>query len=280
MQGQSLLRATRLSGPLLSGLLAALLLLGAPARAAALRIATGELPPYATQTRPDLGIALHIVRRAFELVGYQVEYQFLPWTRAKQETRQGLFDASAYWGASADRRRDFLLSDNVLTEQWLLVHRRSMALNWATLDDLRGYKVGYVRDYTYTPEFWSKIRSGEFDSDATPTDLAGLRKLLMGRIDVLPMERNVACDLLSHHFKPSEVAQIAAHPRLLTESFTTHLILPPQVPRSAELLRDFNLGLKKLKESGEHARLMKSLSSCPAGWGEAPASPMTAAGAR
>lgn len=230
-----------------------------------LRIATGELPPYATQNRQDQGIALDIVRRAFALAGYQVQYHFLPWARAQQETRQGLYDASAYWGASAERRRDFLLSDNVLTEQWLLVYRRELKLDWTTLADLRGYKVGYVRDYTYTPEFWSKIQSGELDGDATPTDLAGLRKMLLGRIDVLPMERNVACDLLGHHFKPAEAAQFAAHPRLLTDSFSTHLILPPQVARSAELLRDFNLGLKKLRDSGEHGRLLRAL-PCPAGW--------------
>ena len=251
------------------GLLAALLLLGAaPAWSLDLRIATGELPPYATQSRADQGIALNIVRRAFALAGHQVEFHFLPWPRAQQETRLGHFDASAYWGASAERRRDFLLSDNVLTEQWLLVHPRSLKLEWQTLDDLRAYKIGFVRDYTYTPEFWAGIKNGELKGDATPTDLAGLRKLLLGRIDVLPMERNVACDLLARHFKPVEAARLTAHPRLLTDSFTTHLILPPQVARSAELLRDFNLGLKKLKDSGEHARLLKSL-SCPAGWAEA-----------
>src|SRR5574343_387520 len=62
-----------------------------------LRIATGELPPYATQARADQGIALDIVRRAFALAGYQVQFHFLPWARAQQETRQGLFGASAYW---------------------------------------------------------------------------------------------------------------------------------------------------------------------------------------
>lgn len=241
----------------------------AAAAAAALRIATGELPPYATQSRSDQGIALEIVRRAFALSGHKVEFHFMPWARAQQETKAGQWDASAYWGASSERRRDFLLSDNVLTEQWLLVYRRELQLDWSALGDLLPYKLGFIREYTYTPELWALIQGGEQKVDATPTDLAGLRKLLLGRIDVLPIERNVACDLLSRHFSPGEAARLAAHPRLLTDSFSTHLILPPQLPRSPALLHDFNQGLKKLKENGAHARLLKA-APCPSGWAEPP----------
>ena len=63
----------RLARPWVSlGCLSTLLWLGASVQAATLQIATGELPPYATQSRPDQGIALHIVRRAFELSGHEV----------------------------------------------------------------------------------------------------------------------------------------------------------------------------------------------------------------
>lgn len=139
-----------------STLLAALCVGGV--HADTLRIATGELPPNATQTRHDQGMALAIVRRSFDLVGHKVEYHFLPWTRAQSETKAGLWGASAYWGASESRRRDFLLSDNILTEQWLLVHHRSTKLDWQQLADLKPYVIGYVRDYTYTPEFWTPMQ--------------------------------------------------------------------------------------------------------------------------
>ncbi len=65
---------------------------GVPATAAAenLRLVTGELPPYATQERPDDGIALDIVRKAFANVGSTVSYTFKPWTRSQQ------YDGSRY----------------------------------------------------------------------------------------------------------------------------------------------------------------------------------------
>lgn len=241
---------------------------GTTAQAAALRIATGEWPPYATQSRSDQGIALDIVRRAFALSGHTVEYHFLPWTRAQHDTKTGLYDASAYWGASAERRRDFLLSDNVLTERWLLVYRRELALDWRNLADLAPYRVGVIRDYTYTPEFWSLVEQGKIQADSTPNDLTGLRKMLLKRIDVMPMELNVACDLLARFFTIEESTRFVAHPRPLTEAFSTHVILPRQLARSAVLLEDFNAGLKRLRESGEYAKRLKSV-SCPPAWGEA-----------
>lgn len=240
-------------------------LIAGAASADTVRIATGEFAPYASESRADKGVALNIVRRAFELAGHKVEFHFLPWSRAQLETKAGLWDASAHWGASAERRRDFLLSDNILTEQWQIVHRKSLALQWTQLSDLRPYTLGVIRDYTYTPEFWALIGSKALRSDNTPNDLAGLRKMIRGRIDAMPMERNVACDLLKHNFSVKEAEEFAVHPRLLTDSFTTHMILPPQLPRSLGLLSDFNRGLKALRDSGEHARLLQTV-QCPPGW--------------
>lgn len=234
------------------------------------QIATGELPPYATESRADKGVALQIVRRAFALAGHEVRFHFMPWSRAQLETKAGLWDASAYWGASEERRRDFLLSDTVLVEQWQLVSLRTLKLEWQRLEDLGAWRIGVIRDYTYTPEFWRLVQAGRLQTDNTTDDLAGLRKLLLRRIDVLPIERNVACDLLARHFSQAEAAQLAIHPRLLTESFTTHLLLPPQLPRSQTLLQDFNRGLRQLISSGEHARIMTSV-SCPLGWTPRPA---------
>lgn len=231
------------------------------------RIATGELPPYATELRLDKGIALSIVRRAFETAGYRVEYVFLPWSRAQAETKLGKWDASAYWGKTEDRERDFWLSDNVVTEQWVFIHRKAIELSWNTFEDLKPYQIAVIRDYTYTPELRAMIGNGELRTDLTPDDLAALRKLVAGRVDVAPMERNVACDILSRYFTEGEANRLRANPKLMTEAFTTHLLLPRSRPNSQELLQAFNGGLKKLYESGEHARLLKQV-HCPSSWSE------------
>lgn len=256
--------------PLIRLSLTAVLLCSAPALAqpkTVLKIATGELTPYATEARPDKGIALAIVRRAFELAGYQVEYTFLPWSRSLAEAKLGKWDGTAYWGHKPEHNSSFLLSDNVLTEQWVFVYRNAIKFDWKTLPDLKSYRLAMIQDYTYTPEIWAMANAGELKADRQKDDLSALKMLLLNRVDVAPMERNVACDLLAHHFTEVEGARLSAHAKWMTESFTTHLMLPRTRPESAARLAQFNTGLKKLRESGEYAKLLSGV-KCPRGWGQ------------
>jgi polar amino acid transport system substrate-binding protein len=229
------------------------------------RIATGELPPYATQARPDGGMALAIVRSAFELAGYRVEYTFLPWSRALAETRIGKWDATAYWGHKPEYDSQFYLSDNVLTEQWAMVYRKELGLKWSVLDDLRPYRMATVPDYTYTPELRAMIKSGSIKAEPAPNDAAVLKLLTLGRADVAPMELSVACELLKTQFTDADFQKLAAHPKRITESFTTHLMVNRTHSGNAQKVADFNAGLKKLRESGEYARLLEK-SPCPESW--------------
>jgi polar amino acid transport system substrate-binding protein len=232
-----------------------------PVQAEHLRLVTGELPPYATRERSDEGIALDIVRKAFAHVGTTVSYTFKPWTRSLEEARAGQWDGTAYWGKNPTRDVGFLISDNVLTEQWVFLYRQRTdggeAFSWETLADLKGQRIAAVQSYTYTPEFWDMQKAGTLKVELAQDDLGNLRRLVAGRVDVVVMERNVACYLMNAHFKPEEVAGVRAHPKLLTSQFTTHLMLSEKLPQSAERMKAFNRGLAQLKKSKDYAALLQ-----------------------
>jgi polar amino acid transport system substrate-binding protein len=116
--------------------------------------------------------------------------------------------------------------------------------------------MGAVPSYTYTPEFWALQKEGALNVAMAVDDLANLRLLLAGRIDVVPIERNVACDLMRTYLLPDEAAQLRAHPRWLTREFTTHLMLSARLPKSTERMRAFNEGLRKLKRSKEYTAML------------------------
>ena len=250
---------------LMLGFVCALLTFQVAAQRPMLQIATGELPPYATTSRPDNGIALSIVQEAFQTQGKDVNYTFLPWSRALAETKVGKWDGTAYWGKKPVHATHFLISDNVLTEQWVFVHRKDLRFDWHALSDLRPYRVAMVRDYTYTPALWAMAKAGEIKVENLPDDISAIKLLLLGRVDLAPMERNVACDLLRRHFSAEEAAQLTAHPKLMTEAFTTHLMLPKKRVESSARMQEFNLGLTHLKDTGRHAQLLSQV-SCPTGW--------------
>jgi polar amino acid transport system substrate-binding protein len=84
-------------------------------------------------------------------------------------------------------------------------------------------------------------------------ELTKLRLLLGGRIDVAPMERNTACFLMKTQFTPDQIAHLRAHPRLLTDQFTTHLMLSKKLPQSAQRMKAFNQGLRTVKKTSLYA---------------------------
>lgn len=232
-----------------------------PVGAETLRLATGELPPYATEQRVDRGIALEIIRKAFANSGYEVRYTFKPWMRSLEEAREGKWDGTAYWGKNPGRDAGFLISDNVLTEQWVFVYREDAAktarFSWETFADLAGLRIGVVKFNSYTPEFWAQGAAGILKLESAADDLSNLRLLVAGRLDVVPLERNVACYLMAAHFKPSEVAALRAHPKLLTPNFTTHLMMSSKIPQSAVRMAAFNQGLKTLQKSPHYAEVLQ-----------------------
>ncbi|WP_240538577.1 ABC transporter substrate-binding protein [Rhodoferax sp. PAMC 29310] len=239
--------------------------LPAAAQKPIIKIATGELAPYATESRTDQGIALSIVRKAFELQGYTVEYTFMPWSRTLTEAKIGKWDGTAYWGRKPEHESSFLISDNILTEQWVFVYRNALKFNWTALTDLRPYRMALIQDYTYTPEIWAMVKTGELTVERLANDEAALKMLLTNRIDVAPMERNVACDLLRRNFNTEEAHRLSVHPKLMTDSFTTHLMLPRSNSASAARMADFNQGVSKLRSSKDYANLLSQV-SCPTGW--------------
>lgn len=227
------------------------------AGAETLKLSTGELPPYATQERADDGIALNIVRQAFARVGYNVTYQYLPWKRSLENARAGLSDGTAHWGKNPDRDKGFLISDNVMTEQWVFLYRDDRQFDWHTLNDLIGLRIGATKSYTYTPEFWRMQKSGTLTVDLAEDDISNLRKLVAGRVDVVPLDRNVACYLLDAHFTAEQAAHVRAHTKLLTPNFTTHLMMSRKLPASAARVAAFNRGLQILRKSGDYDKLLR-----------------------
>ena len=231
------------------------------ASAQTMRLATGELPPYATEQRPDQGIALEIVRRAFANAGIDVQYFFKPWARSLEEARDGKWDGTAYWGRNPTRDAGFLISDNVLTEQWVFVYRSdspvTRGFDWKQFSDLAGLRIGASKFNSYTPEFWELQKSGVLKVEFAADDLSNLRLLVAGRLDLVPLERNVACYLMAAHFKPTEVRALRAHPKLMTNNFTTHLMLSDKLPESAARMAAFNQGLKQLQKTKYYADALR-----------------------
>ena len=221
-----------------------------------IRITTGEHSPYLSENLKYNGVGLRIIREAFALEGVKVEYGFFPWKRSYKLAKQGEWDASATWGYNIERDHDFYLSDPLYPATAAFFHLKSYKFHWNTLDDLKGIFIGATQTYAYTPEFLEAIKKQSLNIELISSDETNLRKLLKGRIDIFPLNIDVAYALLASKFTQHERESITYHPRPLY-SIYTHVIFSKKIKKNIRMRELFNKGLKRLKESGKLDQYLK-----------------------
>ena len=79
-----------------------------PAQAETVRIAVGEWKPFISKELPNYGSHTEIVTRVFESAGFEVDYQFMPWNRAYEQTRLGDYAATFSWFKTEKRAKEVL----------------------------------------------------------------------------------------------------------------------------------------------------------------------------
>ncbi|MCJ7433476.1 MAG: transporter substrate-binding domain-containing protein [Anaerolineales bacterium] len=216
-----------------------------------IRLTSGEWPPFTSENLPHFGLASRIVTEAFALKGITVEYGYFPWARSLKLAQDGEWDGSLVWHKSPEREQDFYFSDPaVVTGQNVFFHLKSYDFDWKEMKDLAGLNIGATIDYDYGEAFMQAEKAGEINVDRVPTDEQNFKKMLLGRIDIFPLDLDVGLAMLHQNFSAEEIAQITYHSQPI-ESYPYSLILSKKVPRNAELIVLFNAGLKELIDSGK-----------------------------
>jgi len=222
-------------------------------------IATLEYAPWTGKDLKSNGFVNHAITEAFQKKGYTVKFTYLPWKRAVMETESGQYSALSYVYLSKDREKEFYLSDPISVEKIVLFHLKSNPIqNWKTLDDLKNYKFGATRGYTYTKEFWDAAKSKLIMVDVTDSDKQNFQKLLAGRIDIFPCGLVNGNSLLQKEFDASKSQLLSIHPKPLSQT-TGHLAFTKSSKDSEKLVRIFNQGLAELKKEGLYDKFADDL---------------------
>ena len=222
-------------------------------------IATLEYPPWTGEKLKHDGFVNHVITESFQLMGYTAAYTYLPWKRGLAETRDGKYSALSYVYLSKERGKEFYLSDPISEEKIVLFHLKSNPIrDWTTLDDLKNYKFGATRGYTYTKEFWEAAESKRLEVDETDSDEQNFKKLLAGRIDIFPSGLVNGYSILKKEFDAGTSDLITFHPKPLSQT-TGHLAFSRSRKDSENLLRVFNQGLAELKKRGLYDKFREDL---------------------
>ncbi len=223
-------------------------------------VATGEYAPYSGYTLYKNGFVCHVISESFKRVGYSVNFSFFPWKRAYLEAKEGKYHATSPWVTNPKRLLYFHYSQPIYRSKALLYHLKSKPIPpWESLSDLKPYRFGATRGYTYIKEFWDLHASGVLNVEVTNTDEANLNKLLFDRIDIFPINEMVAIDLINKHFSASSQRSKFAVSSKPLSNFPGSILFPRKLKDSKKRLDDFNKGLNIIKKDGTYDKMHKDM---------------------
>jgi polar amino acid transport system substrate-binding protein len=237
-------------------LLLASLAAGAADTPLTVSMAVHEYPPLIGQNLPFGGLLTRIVNESFAVTGAKTAIEYVPNNRAISGVMLGIYDGSYGWAHAADRDQKLLYSNNAIyTFRMVFFQRRNQEYPWQSLADLRSVRIGATLGNHYSNEFSALETAGTLHVDYANDDVSNMKKLLLDRIDMFPMEETSGQYLLNEFFTPIEREKLSFQNNTIA-IVPTYLVIRKGYPKAKEIIDRFDRGYSQLEKSGELRKLV------------------------
>lgn len=232
--------------------LAAFFSFGEIAVAGSITLATLDWEPYIGEKLKNQGWVAELVREAFRRKGFDVQFNFMPWSRVVEQAKAGVVDGYFPEYPSLALEKLFIVSDAFPAGPLGFMKLKNKAISWKTLDDLKPYTIGVVKDYINTAEFDART---DLKKEAVSQDALNLRKLAAGRIDLAVVDKYVGLYLAKKELG-NDADKLEFMSPILEEK-TLVICFPRSKPGAKELATAFNEALKQIRADSTFERIMK-----------------------
>ena len=215
-----------------------------------------DYPPFIGRDLPYGGLLTRIVMESFKAANVNVQLEQVSSNRAITGVMMGMYDGAFGWAHTPERERKLLYSkSSIYTFRMVFFQRREMEVNWNTLADLKPYQIGTTLGDHYSDELTELHARHVLQVQEAASDLNNMRKLLLGRIDLFPIEEEAGKALIRTMLTPREQSRLSYQARPLA-TVPTYLVLRRDLPHAQELLERFEVGFRQLNESGQLAHIL------------------------
>jgi len=216
-----------------------------------IRLSTGEWNPYTGEDFKYFGVTCRVIIEAFALEGVKAEIEFLPWGRSMAVTVEGDRDGTFPWLYKSERAEELYLSDEIMMTRYVFYHLKSYKFDWKTVKDLEGIDIGATVEWFYGDEFEKAEKTGKISVERAYSNEINFKKLFGNRIKLFPLEPDGGNAILNKEFTAEERKRLTYHPRSF-EAKPLYLMLSKKDKKNERLIKLFNKGLKRLRESGKY----------------------------
>ncbi len=204
-----------------------------------------DWPPYSGKTLKDQGASIAVAKAAFKAMGYDLQVDFYPWSRAVNLAESEDNKYAGYFPEyySADIAKNFIFSEPMGNGPLGFVENVSKPVTWNHLKDLSSYSIGVVQDYVNTQEFDEKVASGEIKAQTVISDKNNMLKVAHGRIDLAVVDKNVMAYLFATDNQLQPLKDNVQFNRTLLEDKKLYICFKKS---QSEVAKIFNEGVKKI----------------------------------
>ncbi|MBU2897053.1 substrate-binding periplasmic protein [Vibrio hepatarius] len=159
-------------------------------------LTTTDWPPLYAEDLPNYGFLAELSRVVFKKAGYDLEIEFVkPWVRALEWAKDGRYDGlmGAYY--NPERSQFFDYPDPIYSVNEIFIQKYDSNITYNNLNELKSYSIGGMRGGAHL----QVLQEQGFDIDETADDLQSLRKLSVGRVELVLMAEHQFYFLVNLH---------------------------------------------------------------------------------
>jgi len=198
------------------------------------------------------GYTVEIIRESLKRVGYELEIVWLPWKRAQVEAARGDYDGLGASYYTEERATKFAYSEPIAATQIVFFKRAEDNIRYSKLEDLKPYKIGTGFGYGYPEEFLKADYLQKVEAYELKTNIT---RLLHKRVDLIIGSREAILFYLKQDY-PDKIHSVEIVGKPL-ETLSLYVPFSKSRPNYKQKLKDFNRGLKMIKEDGTYQKIMK-----------------------
>lgn len=233
-------------------ILGLMLAVGSAAQARNISMVTTNWSPYFADSLEEGGFFTALVRASLKAAGHDSSIRFVPWKRAMTMVERGQSDLlmGAYY--KKERTRLYRYSDPIFPVKVVfMAHKRTGLKHYNSLKDLKGYPIAITLGWYYGKAF----EDADYLIKETAQDLIDhIRKLHLGRVEIVAGSEVVLRHEITR-FPNLDLKDVT----VLTPSLTLEnlfVMTSREAPGGRQLIRDFNRGLKIIRENGEFQAIL------------------------
>jgi polar amino acid transport system substrate-binding protein len=214
-----------------------------------------ENPPFMSAVGGKAsGVYPAVISAAFAKFNQPVSIEAKPWKRALAEIDEAKGGVGGIY-KNDERAAKYDFSEPILTENTAVYFDKAKPIDFKTVADLHGKKVGIIRGWSYGDAFDAAKKDGKLTVEEVPNDKSNFLKLAEGRLDAV-----LAIEEAGKAIVAAEKLASIDQGKAFLASNKAHLAFNKSA-KQTDLLAKFSKAIGEMKQDGSLDKIvLKELS--------------------